>query len=146
MKLKSKSRIGFVSYNKKQREKLATYKEQISYYKKCDINALELEYIDLKTEYEHKKRVLSLFVVTAVLSVVMDIWRNLFTITGFGLQYFASSTEDEQKLGAIIMILTIGLIIIVFVIFITLISLYLRSIRNIDKQIMILEEIINNRK
>lgn len=128
-----------LSFKEKRKRELSKYRKRISEIKKMDADELDFEYISLKSKYEHKRNILTLFIISIVLAVLMNVWNSFFEFIEKVLRYtevMAVNGEDVAKVGFIIAIISV-VFITVLVLFV--LSCYIKDIYHIRKELMIIE-------
>lgn len=128
-----------LSFKEKRKRELLKYRKRISEIKKMDADELDFEYISLKSKYEHKRNILTLFIISIVLAVLMNVWNSFFEFIEKVLRYtevMAVNGEDVAKVGFIIAIISVVFItaLVLFVL-----SCYIKDIYHIRKELMIIE-------
>lgn len=128
-----------LSFKEKRKRELSKYRKRISEIKKMDADELDFEYISLKSKYEHKRNILTLFIISIVLAVLMNVWNSFFEFIEKVLRYtevMAVNGEDVAKVGFIIAIISVVFItaLVLFVL-----SCYIKDIYHIRKELMIIE-------
>ena len=110
-------------------------------YKRQDKQQFDFEYIKLKTEYEHKKNVMVVFIVAVVLSVITGIWSGFFEFMQTVFTYSSKNGQIDETI--IIMSFVICAAVAVFATIIILCIIYMndRYINDLRKRIMILDVI-----
>lgn len=83
----------FIIGENKKKSEFEQYKKLYSKYLNMDKQQFDFEYIKLKTEYEHKKNVMVVFIVAVVLSVITGIWSRFFE---FMQTVFTYSSKNGQ--------------------------------------------------
>jgi hypothetical protein len=136
---KIKCSIMSISFQERRKKELTNYKQKISYLKNMDIDELDLEYINKKSEYEHKKNILSIFMLSIMLSVWMDIWKYFFTFIEKIVQ-FAVSSQNREMAQMVFIISTIVIIFVTIIIFMILFA-HMKRMHQLHKDLMIIEEI-----
>ena len=106
-----------------------------------DKQQFDFEYIKLKTEYEHKKNVMVVFIVAVVLSVITGIWSRFFEFMQTVFTYSSKNGQIDETM--IIMSFVICAAVAVFATIIILCIIYMngRYINDLRKCIMILDVI-----
>lgn len=128
-----------LSFKEKRKRELSKYRKRISEIKKMDADELDFEYISLKSKYEHKRNILTLFIISIVLAVLMNVWNSFFEFIEKVLRYtevMAVNGEDVAKVGFIIAIISVVFItaLVLFVL-----SCYIKDIYHIRKELMIIQ-------
>lgn len=98
-------------------------------YQSLNVNELDYEYIMLKSKYAHKKNIITFYLISILLAVIMNTWKYLF---GFVYEFVRSAVSIEIKQ----VVSTVILIIAVFGIWICLYLkdlLIIENVRNLKK-------------
>lgn len=134
-----------ISYQERRKKAVAGFKVEINYLKQMDNYEIEFEYIKLKTSYEHKKRTLSVLLVSILLSFLMGVWRHSYNLIEQAIRFWASFQSDET----LIVKMTIVLFgIIVALITLLVIWLLLNQMKSLDltyQKLLIMEEYRNGK-
>ena len=132
-----------ISFQERKKRELISYKQKIESLKKMDTGEIDLEYINLKSEYEHKKNILSFFLVCVLISIVIDVWRYFYVFLEKGIHniylYSGNDVEVTRKIFITFIIMMIFIIAIVFLILI----MHIKSMYRTYKDLIMVEE---NRK
>lgn len=132
--------MGF-SYQAKRKRKLESFNQEVKKLRKMDGNELNFEYIEMKTELDHKKNVLSLFIISIALAVLMNAWSKFFSFMQLVLQYAATSGDDSTEIMKISFVISV-LISIVITLFILFFLFDLsKDMMIIQRKLMIIEDI-----
>ena len=115
-------------------------------YINMDALQLNFEYVTIKSEYEHKKNVMTIFTIAIALSIIMGVWNEFFE---FMKMVFKYSTVDNQMNSEVIIIsFIVSMILLAFTTFIILYIIYLngKQIKTMREKIIIIEQIMNDKK
>lgn len=145
----SKKENGFKKYimsftYKEQRSRdLQQYRDRISTLRNMDNDELNFEYISIKSKYEHKKSILTLFVISIALAILMNVWKYFFDFLEKALQL--ASSYSGNKIEIAVVLFWIGLIMTAFITFVILyvIISYTRELNKLRKELLIIETIMN---
>lgn len=85
----------FIIGENKKKSEFEQYKKLYSKYLNMDKQQFDFEYIKLKTEYEHKKNVMVVFIVAVVLSVITGIWSRFFEFYADSIYLFVKKRSDR---------------------------------------------------
>lgn len=131
----------FIIGENKKKSEFEQYKKLYSKYLNMDKQQFDFEYIKLKTEYEHKKNVMVVFIVAVVLSVITGIWSRFFEFMQTVFTYSSKNGQIDETI--IIMSFVICAAVAVFATIIILCIIYMndRYINDLRKCIMILDVI-----
>lgn len=134
-----------LSFKERRARELMKYRKRVRELEKMDTDAIDYEYITLKVEYEHKKSILTLFIISIALAVLMNVWSYFFLFIEKVLQYaslFKGSEMEITKVGFLIS--TIVVACATFFIIIILI-MYMKELRRMQKELMIVETVRDKR-
>ena len=137
--------VMYYSFQEQRKRELTAYRKKLEYLGSLDNDEINSEYINLKSTYERKKIFLSIFMLSLVISVLMDMWKSFYYVIR-NLTEIASSFQENSieilELGVVLFLILFG-----FVTVIVLISLfiYINGICEIYKNLLIVEEIRNKK-
>lgn len=138
-----KSCVMSFSYRERRAKKLVEYKNRVCELKNMERDELDFEYINLKAECEHKKSVLTIFIISIVLAMLMNIWEKFFLFIEKALTYAASVQGNGIEIAKISFVISIILAISLTVIILYILFTYMKEIKQIQKELMIIEEVRN---
>lgn len=75
---KFKNWVMSFTYQERRNKQLEIFRNQLEDYSSMDKDELNFEYFNCKAEYEHKKNILTLVIITIAVSLIMNIWEKLF--------------------------------------------------------------------
>ena len=133
------------TYKGKKDKEFNDYMKLRAQYINMDKIQLDFEYARLKSEYEHKKNVLTLFTIAIAISMIMGVWNEFFDFMKKVLTY---STVDSQVNSDVVKIsFFISVTILLFTITIILYIIYLngKQLKMMRKKIILIEQIKNSR-
>lgn len=141
---KLKRSIMSVSLQQRKKKELKRYRKEINKLNEMDEDEVDLEYIILKSQYEHKKNILSIFMLTILISIFMNAWGHLYHFMEITIQ-FVTNQGNDMKTAQVVFMLTA-----IFIVFITVLILFLlishtRRMHQIYKELLTVEEIRNKR-
>jgi len=143
---KFKRYIMSFSYQERKVKELACYKQRVRELKKMDIDQIDMEYINLTSEYEHQKNVLTIFMVSIAIACLMNVWKYLYIFLEKAVQYAISYEGNKDEIAIVIMMISLSAIgFMTFVIFAILIR-HTKKLRQTHKELLIVGEIRNKRK
>lgn len=129
------------TYKGKKDKEFRDYMELRAQYINMDKIQLDFEYARLKSEYEHKKNVLTFFTIAIAISMIMGVWNEFFDFMKKVLTY---STVDSQVNSDVVKIsFFISVTILLFTITIILYIIYLngKQIKIMREKIILIEQI-----
>lgn len=133
--------IMYFSFQERKKREYRLDKMKYEQLKSMTDEQLTFEYINTKTKYEYKKNVFTLFLITIVLSVIMNVWKYFFNFLNKALQFASMYQEnviDVMKIGfiiAIIIVLSIKMVILM-ILLVSIRQLYL-----LYKYLLLIKEI-----
>lgn len=89
--------VMFFSFKERRARKLARYRQRVSEIANMESDEKDFEYITLKTDYEHKKRALTIFAIFLVLVILPNVWKYFFL-------YIERGTYEKKKNDILIII------------------------------------------
>lgn len=127
------------SFKQRRAKELIRYRNRIHQIENMESDEIDFEYIRLKSKYEYKKSVLTIFMITIILSIWMNLWKAFFVFIEKNLYYVSTMKGCEiTKIGVVIFVNVLALsIILILIIMIT----YMKDIYIIRKELMIVEMI-----
>lgn len=138
--------IRLFTYKGKRECAFKEYIKMRNKYINMDALQLNFEYVTIKSEYEHKKNVMTIFTIAIALSIIMGVWNKFFE---FMKMVFKYSTVDNQMNSEVIIIsFIVSMILLAFTTFIILYIIYLngKQIKTMREKIIIIEQIMNDKK
>lgn len=138
-----KSYVMSFSYKERRVKNLADYKKRVRELENMERDELNFEYINLKAECEHKKSVLTVFIILIVLAMLMNIWERFFSFIEKALTYAASVQENGIEIAKISFVTSAMLAIALTVIILYILLNYMKDIKQMQKELMMIEEVRN---
>lgn len=130
-----------LSFQERKKKELDRYIKEMKRLENSSSAALHLEYIDTKATYEHKKNILGIFSISLIISILMGVWRGLFSVIGKAIYHMVKYQLSEIELIELtLFFLIIGTLVITGLLCLFLFQ-YLKKIRNLYKKILMLEEV-----
>lgn len=131
------------SYKERRAKNLADYKNRVRELENMERDELDFEYINLKAECEHKKSVLTIFIITIALAMLMNIWEKFFSFIEKALTYAASVQENGIEVAKISFVISAMLVMSLTVIILYVLLTYMKEIKQMQKELMMIEEVRN---
>jgi hypothetical protein len=135
-----------ISFQERKKRELIHYKQKKRQLNDMKIDEIELEYINMKTEYEHRKNVLSIFLICIILSGLMDTWRRFYESVEKIIQYTVLSPEHGNKGAEVVFVIIVSLLAIFTAIVFLILIVYMRRMRQMYKKLLIIEEVIKKQR
>lgn len=130
-----------VSIQERRKKNLCHYRQEISRFQNMEKDELNLEYINMKTEYEHRKNIISIFLLSIVLSVLMDIWNFFYGFIENVVRYNAINQVSEAEIVQVVFVVFLILIVFISSIILGILNSYMKRMRYIYRSILIIEEL-----
>lgn len=129
------------SFPERKKRALETYTMEMEVLEKMSFRELNFEYVNTKAAYEHQKNIMGIFAISFIISVLMGIWKGLFSMIVKAIYYWGRNQTSEAEIIALALFFVIfgGVVITVFL----GMFLYknLKKTRNLYKRILMLEEV-----
>lgn len=142
---KIKNYIMKLSYQERRKRELESFEKELAKYRNMTNDELKYEYIKLKTEYEHKKGVLTLFVVSIALAILTNVWSKFFSFMEQVFQYAA--TRRDAGVDVIGVSFFISIVVLVFITLIVIASLLILAddMKMIRRKVMMIEDVMERK-
>lgn len=132
-----KKTVVSVTFQERRKRALARYVEEKKRLMQMSEDELNLEFIDSKCAYEHKKNWLTAILVSILIAVLMSVWKSFGSFIGNALQYMMPDQSMEvYKVGLVLC--TILVFFLTFAIAWILIA-YFREIKRLYRKILLIE-------
>lgn len=131
-------------YSERRKKKISEFEKYINELRSMDENELNFEYVNTKTDYDHKEVILSLFVIMIMSSILANTWKYIYVFMQKALQYSATQVESEMIAKVSFEISTITLISVTFIIFWTLLE-GSKKIKMLQRKLMMIEMVMKER-
>jgi len=141
-----KRRVMSISYQERRKSELLHYKEELARLSNMEIDEINLEYRNMKSEYERKKNVLSIFAVSIIISVLMNAWRYFFEFVEKIIQYANIYQESGAEAGKTIFICSALIIVFINVIIFAILIVHIRRMNWIYRRLILIEEVRSKQK
>lgn len=141
---KLKRSIMSVSFQERRKKELKKYRKEVNRLNEMDDDEIDLEYITLKAQYEHKKNILSIFMLTILISFLMNAWGRFYHLIELTMQ-FVTDQGNDMKTAQVVFMLTAILIVFITVLILFLLISHTKRMHQIYKELLTVEEIRNKR-
>lgn len=138
---KIKQGIMLISFQERRKRELEHYRQEKSLLQYMEKDEIDLEYINLKSEYEHKKNVLFVFMTSIVISMLMSAWDIFGGFVGKILEYVKLNQGSDVDIADVTFIICTTLLIFITAVLLLVLILYVRRIGQLYKKILMIEEI-----
>lgn len=144
-KSKLKRSIMSVSFQQRRKKELIKYRKEKNRLNELDDDEIDLEYIILKAKYEHKKNILTIFLLTILISFLMNAWGRFYHLIEITIQFVTSDQCKDIQTTKVVFIITV-----IFIVFITIVILFVlishaKSMHQIYKKLLTVEEMRKKR-
>lgn len=107
---------------------------------------LLFEYINQKSKYEYKKGILTLFIVSIGLALLMNVWKKFFSFMESALKYTSTIADVKNfEIAQVSFYISISTATFVTILIIFFIFTYVHELVMINKELILIAE-IRNRK
>lgn len=141
---KIKDCIMYISLQERQKRDLLKYEEKVRQYIDLDEDRQDLKYINLKTQYEHKKNVLLAFMVAIIVAILTGIWKTFYEFGARALEYIGSIQRISEEYAKIAIIMFFIIVVALSIIFVLIIMAHIHNMRKTYKDLLIIENIREN--
>lgn len=136
----------YISYREIRKRELDRYLQSKTKYQEMSLDEFEMEYIDLKTRYERKKLFISILMITVALSIIMNMWAELYEVAkNVVVLVFEKRTLTSEEAQVALYLWLIIVSLITLVILVMLIST-INDTYKIYKNILIMDLVGEERK
>lgn len=125
-------------YSERRKKKISEFEKHINELRSMDENELNFEYVNTKTDYDHKEVILSLFVIMIMSSILANAWKYIYVFMQKALQYSATQVESEMIAKVSFEIATIILITIMLIVFWVLLE-NAKDIKKLQRKLMMIQ-------
>lgn len=133
------------SFQERKKKSLERYRQEIKRFQDMEKDELDLAHINMKTEYEHKKNIMSIFLLSIVLSVLMDIWKFFYGFIENVVSYNAVHQASEIEVVQVVFVIFVILIVFISSIILGILIFYTRRMRQVYRSLLIIEELRSRR-
>ena len=129
----------------KRQKALSEFKEKIQKLRDMSNDELKYEQITTQTLYERKKGLLTLFLITIILAVIMNVWDKFFSFMKMAFEYegtLATVNFDIIKISFWISFIIAAIITVVVFAYVLVI---MKDISDLKKKLSMVETVMNER-
>lgn len=126
------------SFPERKKRALETYTMEMETLEKMSARELNFEYVHAKAAYEQQKNRMGIFGITLTMSVIMGVWKELFSVIARGLYNWRLYQSREVEL--ISFFVTFGVLVMAVLLGILLYK-SMKKERNLYKRVLMLEEV-----
>lgn len=144
--LRFKRCVMSLSFQERKERELMRYRQEVIRLKSLDDDELDLQYINLKSQYEYKKNIWLIVMLTIIISILMDVWKYFYNFIGKIQQLVILSQRDNIGTVRVVFVITVILIIFITILILGMLVLYMRKMHRTYKNLIVVEEIRNKRQ
>lgn len=133
------------SHTEKRKRKLDAFKDEKQKLEQLSDEELEFEYIELTAECERKSGIFTLFVISIVLAVLMNVWSKFFDFIQKTLAYVSISGGDSMEVVKVSFIISVSVAIFITAIVFFILFSFVNDINKIKRKLLIIDEIMKKR-
>lgn len=135
-----------LSYQERRKRELGKFEKELKEYRDMTDDELKYEYIKLKTEHEHKKGILTLFVVSIALAILTNVWKEFFSFMEQAFQYAAKIENGGADVVSVSF--WISVIVSAFITVVILVALFTVAgdMKEIRRKFMMIEDVIKEKE
>jgi len=125
----------------REKKDLISYREKIANYQNLKVDELEVKYINLKTEYENKKNILSVFMIAIIISILMSIYSGFFSLANRMFKNALSGQGDELVIAQISFMISLSIVASITLFIIVILISNNRRLRWVYRELKIIENV-----
>lgn len=134
--------MSFSLQERKKRDLICYRKKLARLHDMCD-DEIALEYVTKKTELDHQKRTLSIFILSIFVSILMGIWKYFFVFVQKLIQYTDGKANAIQT-AEVAVIYGIFILGVVTFLVLSVVKTCTKRIRTLYRDVLIIEEVRKN--
>lgn len=135
---KFKNWIMSFTCDERRNKQLQTFRDEFSHYSSIDKVELNYEYINCKVEYEHKKNILTLIVVTIAVSLIINIWGKMFSFLNMAIKY-DNYLNDTQDTFIVCLVVATVIVLTFMIVIIYILHKIFNNLKQLKQQIELIE-------
>ncbi|HJD45831.1 MAG TPA: hypothetical protein H9909_03205 [Candidatus Mediterraneibacter norfolkensis] len=126
--------VMYFSYQERKKREMESYKKELHRLKDLDKDELDLEYIDVLVEYEHRKNILTVFILTVVIAML------LYMFVQSLIEYVGTQSGASETAEVFFFILLVSALFITVVILIILFS-HVKRMKDLYRRRLVIETV-----
>ena len=130
-----------VSYQERRRKKLQRYRQESMRLQEMEDDELHFEYVSLRSEYEHRKNIMTIFMLSIVIAVFMDTWKYFFSFIEKIMKYAVSGQGSEAEIAGVVFIFSASVVAVITVVVFLILAVHVKRMYELNKNLMIVEEL-----
>jgi len=142
IRVRIKRWLARVPLREKRQKDLDRYRQEKHRLEELEEDALELEYINTIAKYEHKKGIMSIFVIFILVAILMKVWKYFFSFIEKIILYLTSSNGDTD-IAIVTFVIYATIIASITAIILSMLVAFTRSANRLNKHLLIIKEVRN---
>ncbi len=142
---KIKNYIMSISLQERKKRELARYKKEIKYLEKMENDEIDLEYFDLKSQYEHKRNILSIFMLTIIVSILMSVWKYFYNFVEMFMKFVTLDHGNDIETAKLMFIISVIITVFITALIMRILISYVEKMHQIYKKLLVVGEIRSRR-
>lgn len=134
-----------ISLQERKKRELARYKKEIKYLEKMENDEIDLEYFNLKSQYEHKRNILSIFMLTIIVSILMSVWKYFYNFVEMFMKFVTLDHGNDVETAKLIFIISVIITVFITVLIMRILISYVKKMHQIYKKLLVVGEIRSRR-
>lgn len=135
-----------LSYQERRKKGLDAFNHELQKLRQMDMDELKYEHIVLQTKCERKQGILTFFIISVALAVLMNVWNKFFSFMQTALKYASSSGIDSAEISTISLVISITVTIFVTFSIFLLLFFIMNDISKMKKRLLLIEEVMRERE
>lgn len=135
---KFKNWVMSFTYQERRNKQLEIFRKQLEDYSSMDKAELNFEYFNCIAEYEHKKNILTLVIISIAVSLIMNIWEKIFSFLSTAIKY-DNYMNDSQDTFMICLIIASAIGLTFVVVIVIILSTIFNDLKQLKKKIQLIE-------
>ncbi len=127
-----------ISLQERKKRKYKLLETEVQKLRRLPKQELEFEYISLKSEYEYKKNILTLFFLTIILAALADVWNFFYKFIQKTIEYTAQAGNASKTAEVGFFIAVIAAIFVSVVLIVSLIS-YMKGLYSLHRSLLLVQ-------
>lgn len=133
------------SHTERRKRKLDKFKEDKQKFEQMSDEELKFEYIELTAKCERKSGIFTLFVISIVLAVLMNVWSKFFDFMQKALIYASTSGIDSTEIVKVSFIISVAIAVFITAIVFFILFSFVNDISKIKKKLQLIDEVMKRR-
>lgn len=137
--------IMLLSFQERERKEQIKTDKRVKKYMDMKELELKMEYVKIKSMYEHQKNILGLFLIAIILAILSESWKLFFNFMQSAISYSSLSFDNSVEYAIVgFFIAVISITFITTIIFICLIK-HIKKLNVLYRETLLIEMIIEEK-